>query len=181
MLIGFTGLAHSGKDKAGSVLFMNHGFIRVAIADPVKTAAAVLFGLDAAEFHDDALKNQIVPQWGISRRTMMQRVGDMVKKDMGNEFWILNWFNRYVRVGDANHVVVTDVRFDYEAERIIQLGGIIVKIERYDAGLSGDAAAHNSEQGISTHLISHTIDNNGLVCDLKHSLEALLKRVRAAA
>jgi hypothetical protein len=174
MLIGLTGKARSGKDKAGSILFLNHGFIRVAIADPLKTAAAVMYCLDPAEFHDDALKDQVEPRWGITRRSMIQNLGEMVKQNLDPEFWMKNWFLRYALVGDSNHVVVTDVRFDYEAERIIQLGGVIVDMQRLDSGLAGQDAQHVSEQGLNPSLITHTINNNGSISDLSRSLEALL-------
>ena len=178
MLIGVSGKARSGKDTAAKILFLQEGFMRLAIADPVKDTAAALWGVDPQDFHDDTLKDVIEPRWGITRRHMMQKIGEMVKVNMGEQFWMLHWFNRYSLIGEMHPVVVTDIRFDYEAERIIQLGGTIIEIVRDGSGLSGSDANHVSEQGIRRDLISHTLENHAHMDDFKTNLMALVQKIR---
>jgi len=174
MLIGLTGKAQAGKDTVGSILFLNHGFMRVAFADPVKEAAAAMYDLSLVDFHDNALKERIDHRWGMSPRSMVQQLGEMVKERFGPDFWVDNWFHRYSKVGESNHVIVTDVRFDNEAQRIIDLGGVIIEVLRNDSGLSGDNAAHVSEAGIKRKLINCTIVNNSTKRNLAAYMDILV-------
>jgi hypothetical protein len=56
-------------------------------------------------------------------------------------------------------MVITDVRFDNEARRICDLGGVVWEITR-DQTVTSD---HATEQGISPFLIAATIENNDIV------------------
>jgi hypothetical protein len=178
MLIGLTGKARAGKDTVARILFMEHGFTRLAIADPLKETVAALYGLDPDEFHDDTLKGQVEPAWGLTRRAMMQSVGEMVKKELGEDFWMRHWFRRYAQLGDKHSVVVTDVRFNHEAEKLIMLGGVIVEIVREDAGLVGEEGSHVSEQGLRSDLISHRLFNDGPIGDLTYEIAGLVRVMR---
>lgn len=64
--------------------------------------------------------------------------------------------------------VITDVRFDNEAQAVASAGGVVIKILREGMGPSGDA--HASEAGVSAHLIHDTVYNNGSVVDLQSRL-----------
>jgi len=180
MLIGLTGLAGSGKDTAGLVLFLSQDFVRMAFADPVKETAAAMFGEDVGDFHDPALKNEMVYRWDMTRRQMMQHVGEMVKADRGQDFWIKHWFFNYLQIAENHNVVVTDVRYDHEAKAIIDRGGYILAIVRPGAGLQGEEATHVSERGILPQYITAYVNNDGSKVDLGQRIAAALKELRAA-
>jgi hypothetical protein len=63
-------------------------------------------------------------------------------------------------------VVFDDVRFDNEAEAILNAGGVIIRINR--PGVA--QMAHASELGVSDHLITTTIDNNSSEADLRDKI-----------
>lgn len=179
-LIAFTGKARSGKDTAGAYLSMKMGFHRMAFADPLKAAMAATFGVSVVEFHDDELKDEVHPLWGMSRRYMLQQGADALREKFGQDLYIKRWMNSYIPLADQEHVVVTDVRSDREAEAILNLGGSVIYIERDSAQLAGAEAAHHTESGISSHLISHKIVNNGTKQDLWTLLARYLEQDDAA-
>jgi hypothetical protein len=70
-------------------------------------------------------------------------------------------------------VVITDVRFDNEAQAIVDAGGEVWRVVRPGWRCLDDAAAsHSSEAGVSDHLIARTIDNSGSLDDLRTQLTA---------
>lgn len=93
-----------------------------------------------------------------SARDIMQTIGtDWGRKMIGHTFW-----TRIVELQICSikgDVVVTDVRFDNEAELIHNLGGIVVDVQRPSTANAGDS--HASEAGVSEGLIDYIIDNSG--------------------
>lgn len=83
------------------------------------------------------------------------------------------WKNFRAGAAIADFCLVTDVRFDNEAERIIELGGSIWRIVRDGSG----AGEHASEQELPGELVSITIDNNGTLNDLSESVETIMADV----
>lgn len=159
-LIGLTGKARSGKDTVGNYLVQYRRFQRMAFADPLKLAMAVTFGLGVLEFHDDKLKDEVDVRWGITRRQMLQRGADAIRAEFGQSHYINLLLHSYQPVAGIDNVVITDVRSDAEAEAIRDLGGVIILIHRDGVGLTGSAAAHHTENGVSDKLIDRIIVNN---------------------
>ena len=60
-LIGLTGKARSGKDTVANYLFNQHGYTRIAFADPVKLAAQQVFGLTHEQTWVEGLKEVEIP------------------------------------------------------------------------------------------------------------------------
>ena len=70
-------------------------------------------------------------------------------------------------------IVISDVRFKNEFERLSQEGGVVARIVRPDAGLKGSAGEHLSEteiNEISIESYHHTIDNDQSLDDLKKKI-----------
>lgn len=173
-LIGLTGRARSGKDTAGKHLVMAHNFHRMAFADPLKDAMAATFGVAVEEFHCDALKDEVEPHWGLTRRVMLQQGADALRDMFGQDLFIKRWLHGLFQLLGHEHVVVTDVRSDAEALAIKQLGGRIVQVQRDEAGLAGTPSQHHTENGISAHLVDRVIPNNGDKQDVYALLDAYL-------
>jgi hypothetical protein len=176
-LIGLCGKAGSGKDTVGEILHHNYGYTRMAFADKVKQVASVLWGINITEFYDIAYKNEVAPLWGMTRRAMLQAAGEMVKTHINTDFWVESVCNN---LESDSRVVVTDVRFDREAERLIELGGVIIEVARNGAGLSGAEAAHVSEKGISVSLIHHRLQNHGTLHHLEQGVVELMRKIEDA-
>ena len=170
-LIGITGKARSGKDTFAQTLTEEHGFQRMAFADPLKQATAAAFGWKLAALFDEGFKEHEDPFWKVKVRRALQVTGDIFRHTFGDDHWVRRWLIDYAPIMDKVSVVVTDVRSDAEADAIRTLGGIIIHLKRNGAGLSGAEALHRSESGIrfsSKHDV--TVENNGTIEDL--ALEA---------
>lgn len=169
-LIGITGKARSGKDTAARHLVMNHEFVRLAFADPLKLAAQEIFGLTAEQTWSDELKEIVIQRWGMAPRKMFQLLGtECVKPFFGEDMWIKRLDMNYEILKDSDNVVVTDVRFDPEADYIRSKGGIIVEVRR-GTGLAGEAGGHVSERGLSKPA-DLVIENYGTLEDLHDAVD----------
>jgi hypothetical protein len=171
LVIGLNGVANVGKDTIGAYLQTSWLFRQVSFAGPLKNAASELFGVPIESFHDRIKKEQVVERWGASPRRLCQWLGtDVMRTQFDKEFFLKRTdyainSARQDFVEEVPRIVITDVRFDNEAEYIINnWNGVIWHIdagERVGSTLSTESAAHESEKGISPHLISHEIDNSG--------------------
>ncbi len=111
----------------------------------------------------------------MSRREMLQQLGDAVREKFGDDVFVRRWELSYNRLKGLN-VVVTDCRSDTEADRFRELGGYIVKIVR-GSGLTGPTGTHWSELGLGTPP-DLTIDNTGDMVQLESEVQRILKEIR---
>ena len=168
-IIGFTGYAGAGKDTAAAAL-VARGYTRLAFADRLReillavdplipvpgTATFARLSAVIADRGWQAAKMEIGEV-----RDLLQRLGTEGGRDvLGPNVWIDATF---ARITTRGRYVVTDVRFDNEAERIRALGGHVYRIVRPGVG---PINAHATEAGISEHLIAGTITNGGTVAAL---------------
>lgn len=195
MLIGLTGVMGSGKDTAGQFIIDYIHSLRMrarrdAFADRLKVSAAKAIGFELA---DDAecisLMNEIkvngeitvrIPrdeqytapyEHTISGRSFLQYYGTEAHRDVfGYDFWVDAVLSGY----DIREVlVVTDVRFDNEAQAVRDKGGVIWEVKR--PGIR-TAHAHPSEQGVDPDLVDLTIVNDGTLDDLKSNVLTLVEQ-----
>lgn len=172
-LIGITGKARSGKDTIAKHLFHTHEFTRVAFADPLKHAASHIFGLSGRQTWDDELKEKVIPYWGKSPRQLFQLLGtEAIKPVFGDDTWVKRFEITYNLLKDTDHMVVPDVRVDVEANRIRELGGVIIEVRR-GSGLVGSTGSHISELGLST-LPDFVIENHGSIDELKANVDRIV-------
>jgi len=123
LVIALSGYAGVGKDTIAAHMTLNHGFSRVAFADPVR---AFLIEQNpaipehvsvqgwtplrrlVAEYGWDAAKRQY-PRV----RMMLQRTGEAAKTIFGQDVWIRLALERL-----TDRTVITDVRFGYELDAL---------------------------------------------------------------
>jgi hypothetical protein len=173
-LIGITGRLHAGKDTAAQV-FIDNGYVRESFADPLKSVVALLADENVQLYHDPVTKEEYSPMLGMVRRNALQLVGtDGVRVIFGADFWARRLLTLWER-DDRPATVITDCRFDNEAEAIRAVGGVVIRIVRpdNDADKFG-VAGHVSEAGVSDHLVDYTIVNDGTVHDLHWKVGALI-------
>lgn len=87
--------------------------------------------------------------------------------NIGAPTWYKNFGGNCWDVPPADLCLITDLRFDNEAERIRDLGGEIWVIERK----VGKPIQHISEKGITFDGNERRIDNNGSLDDLRDLVE----------
>lgn len=177
MLIGLCGPAGAGKNTVAEFLTDadGGGFVQFAFADPLYQCVSTITGFSVSQLQDRAVKEAVIPWLGKSPRQMLQSMGTEWGRDSVHpEIWIriaMERAGQHMAVGRG--VVITDVRFDNEAQAVIAAGGEVWKVVRPGwRCLADDAATHQSEAGVSDHLIARTIDNSGTLDDLRTQLAA---------
>lgn len=150
MLIGIAGRAGSGKSTMARLIRNNLGHVNVLkFARPLKAATRGLL-IDVGYSSDEAeraiegdLKNVHDPRLGgYSPRDMMQAIGNGLRTELDDAFWVELWRVR-ARMSTC-HVIVDDVRYANEAATVRELGGRVVMITgRADPQVTAD---HVSER-----------------------------------
>ena len=184
LLIGIAGRARSGKDTAAQHLVNNHGFQAYAFADPLRDGLMHMFNLSPCDLDDDK-KEQPIPWLGKSPRELMQLLGTEWGRDMVHpELWLLlaaQNLDLIARTHDtANGLVVTDLRFNNEADFIRNRGGVVIHMDRASAPA---VAPHSSENGIWTAPGDLWLPNDGtfdeLFANVDRAVDKLLTRAAA--
>lgn len=176
-IIGITGKARSGKDTVGNYLCLKHNFVQLSFAAPIKRMVTTLLnrGEDWIEEH----KEKFIP--GLeSPRVLMQTLGTEWGRNIIDENIWINLVSREINNLMTQHahpvpagVVITDCRFENEAEWIHrQGGGRIWQVIRFDAP---EIPSHSSEAGLSTNLVDEILLNNSGYEKLYQRIEEILK------
>jgi len=195
-----TGLARSGKDHAANYLAKHMNLHKYAFAEPLKTMLKSVFG---DHFHEGD-RSGICPETGKSYREMMQTLGTEWGRQLMDENVWVNLVNR--RWGEveagchlvneykdykghhaklAEGMILSDVRFDSEAQWIRDHGGVILEVVRpvhhtvtenikKQLGMTVGIPGHQSEKGISRAGITHTLLNDGTLVDFDIKLMGLV-------
>ncbi|CAB4137759.1 hypothetical protein UFOVP325_85 [uncultured Caudovirales phage] len=181
MIIGLSGYARSGKDTVANYLIENHGFTRLAFADPMREALYALnpsLGLSRLslqevidEYSWDGYKDTL---FGEEIRGLLQRMGTEVGRDMfGEHFWVDYLLNKALEV--SGNVVISDVRFLNEANAIHQANGQVWRVNR--PGIEA-ANSHASElQMDSFNNFDVVITNDTTIEELFLELTGLMDRI----
>lgn len=143
VLIGLMGGKGSGKTTAASYLIDRLGFTERSFADPLKKACKELFLLsDEQIYGTQEQKETPDDRWfGCTPRKMLQYVGtDLLRDYLDNIMPGLHknvfthhfrlWYHDLMVKNPHACVVISDVRFQNEADFIKELGGYLIKIDR---------------------------------------------------
>ena len=169
-IIGLTGPAGSGKDTVRQMLEQNHHCTGLAFADPMRAMLAPLLdlcGVGNEWMTQRELKELPIPGLGQSYRVLAQRLGTEWGRSIDPDFWVKVAAASMAEVmnikGPNTAFVISDVRFDNEAQWVKDHGGVIWHIHRPAAQA---VAAHQSENGIRPELVDLNILNNNTLSDL---------------
>lgn len=173
MLLGLNGFRGAGKDTAGEYLCKIYGFERLSFAQKLKESAAALFGIEPSLW--DELKNEgggifLIDEHGsslakASYREFLQRYGTEAHRDIfGYDFWVDHALKG---INPNKNYLFTDARFENELEKIRNLGGKNLRIERNLEVKD----THASEVEPPQHLIDYIIYNDGTFDDLYVQLD----------
>lgn len=184
MLIGLCGMAGSGKDAVAKFMVQNHGYTRMALADPLRAAVLRLDPIVLDGGLGMIRLSTLVEQmgWDAAKRSvpevrrLLQVFGTEVIREMcGEDFWV----DRLLHIAPVGPVVVTDVRFLNEAIGIHESGGYIYRVVR--PGVEPLPGGHASEAGIPDGLIHAVIENSGSLLELECTVHTLFHQERFAA
>jgi hypothetical protein len=175
MIIGLTGYARSGKDSIAEVLVNNFGFTRVAFADPIKNLLYEINPIVGAVANEPRYLRDTVKSEGWEKakanpeiRRLLQMLGVGARTTFYKDFWVdmaLTDVNNY----KTSKFVITDVRFENEAEAIKRMGGGIWRVER--PGVL-PVNSHVSELEMADYPVDVVFQNNSTLEDLTASVKA---------
>jgi len=140
-IIGISGFINSGKDTVADYLVNYHGFRRESFAAHLKDVVSVIFGWDRVMLEGRTSSSRIwreqVDSWwseklgqtDITPRSVLQILGtDVLRQNFHNEIWIHSLAKKIL--SNTDHIVITDVRFNNEAQMIRECDGILCAIQR---------------------------------------------------
>lgn len=179
ILIGLTGRARSGKSTAAEHLVGTYMLEHYAFADPLRDGLMAIFNLDPSDFEGDR-KEQPLAWLDRSPRQLMQSMGtEWARNTVHPDVWVklaeqnLDYMTK--ALGAVLGFVVSDVRFENEAELIRRRGGTIVHISRADAQAVNP---HVSEAGVAGNKDDLLMLNNGTVEEFLRSLDEVFLMIR---
>lgn len=163
-IIGFSGLAGSGKTTVAQAFADTHGYTRISFAEPLKQMLAVLVPADAE-------KTEARPELcGNTVRYALQSLGtEWGRKMIGDTIWTDALLRRLT---PNDKFVIDDVRFPNEAQILIDCGVTIVRIHRHGVA----AMDHDSERGIPDELVDIDLSNHGSLDQTLEDLEQALSK-----
>lgn len=181
MLIGITGKAGSGKDTISDALVESLSYRKIAFADTLKNMMCIMLNVSREELEDRDFKESF-PELlnGKSVRYAMQTLGTEWGRDnFGENVWVNITGNKILDLRSPSKsknyddgIVVSDVRFDSEANAIKALGGFIIEVSRENLS---EVENHVSEKGIDESLIDVKFENKfKTVEDVKKSFIDLM-------
>jgi hypothetical protein len=136
---------------------------------------------------DYRTEDDVVQLGTITGRQYLQNIGVEMRKLFGEDFWVDQvlptptplvpsgspWAVKQSqealasRYPDVDCLAITDLRFQNEAKRILDLGGEVWRINNPSCESDG----HDSEQVLPDSCITYEIDNSGSINDLELEVE----------
>ena len=164
LIIGLHGKAGSGKDTTALLLqsFLPEGSTRTrAFATPLKEAAKAKFGLTDWHVNTQEGKRECVPYHGKTVRQLLELEGTEATRDVyGSNFLICRMAQEIDTAFKENIkiFIITDVRFENEAEFIRDNGGLIFQIDR-ELKQELATVSHASAQPLPPHYLKITFSH----------------------
>ncbi len=177
ILIGLVGLAFSGKDTVAAHLHRQHGFHRMAFADPLKEGLKTLFGLGDWNFTPENKESEI--EWiGKSPRELMQTLGtEWGRTLIDRQIWCRHMERRVKpKLSHGRPVVISDLRFFDEHRLVHSHGGQIWKVIRPGAETTYHCD-HLSEQEGRRIVADVELINDGTLEQLFEQVDSAYERL----
>ena len=188
MIIGISGKAGSGKDTAAKMLevlyanpdisyedFVNKRYKNFAdiqivhFADTLKETAQVLFRIGEWETNTQEGKKTTINWIGKTVRELLQGIGQGLRDAIDSDLWVKILFAN--TEGWTNYIIA-DVRYPNEIKAIKERNGILLRIDRKDAG----AGNHSSETALDDYKEWDVyIENNSSIKDLFEAMKIFIK------
>lgn len=179
-IIGLHGFAGAGKDTVAKhiVTYFPKDFRTIAFADAIRAMLKAGFPVLTDAHFERPLKNEPLAEFGgKSPRDLMQPLGTEWGRNLFDSIWIQRIAPTVLDfIGAGSNVIITDVRFENEAEWIRKNGGVVVHIQRPEGT---ETHTHKSEAGIKFVKGDKRILNDQTLGHLLMAAEKLAKEVLA--
>ncbi len=169
LLVAFTGLAGIGKDTAADYLVKTRRLHKYSFAQKMKEGVQKMFDLSEAQvFGSKDAKEQPIDKLSkkkpISGRFLMQTLATEWARDIIDpDIWIYNvdaQWQGMKNIPGFQGAVISDLRFDNEADWVRENGGLIIKLVGPGEEVVNGMAGHTSESGIKFHHQTANIVND---------------------
>lgn len=169
-VIGFTGFLEVGKSTAAdgviaAAVAAKIPLAKFSFAEPGKQMLELL-GVPPECLRTEEGKRRPLPEFGgkTGRELMQTLMTDWGRNMVSSDLWVRASARMMLRmVGSGVMCIIDDIRFDNEAEIVIDLGGTVIEVTRPGKVRS----AHPSEHGIQRYWIDRFIANDGTISDLQ--------------
>ena len=188
MIIGISGKAGSGKDTAAKMLevlyanpdisyedfsnrkYKNFADIQIVhFADILKETVQVLFRIGEWETNTQEGKKTTIEWIGKTVRELLQGVGQGLRDAIDPNLWIKVLF---ANTENWSNYIIADVRYPNEVDAIKERNGILLRIDRKNAG----AGNHSSETALDNYKEWDVhIENNGSLESLFEAMKVFIK------
>lgn len=177
-IIGLTGKKRAGKDTVAALIGgADRSTVKLSFAEPIRRFVAEVCGLTRSQL--EQVKDGSVRLVGdviVYPRRMMQELGTEWGRSQDRDLWVSILRNKidHTRENypDTETVIITDVRFENEADMIHELGGVVVEVLRPDPASNSDG--HASERGLSPENVDVVLHNYGTLEELRHHVGSSL-------
>jgi hypothetical protein len=194
MIIGITGKKRHGKDTMANFLEGRFGAEVFHFADKLKKLTTDLYNLPSSFLKPDFDKNTFTnvpwkrfpklmghrhPETFVTFRELLQIMGTDILRSYDDDVLInglLDSDTFRTTIDRSPMVVICDVRFDNEAKRIREMGGVIIQVIRPNFSEGEDN--HSSEQGVSPEYLDWKMLNDQSISDLEDNTEDLIRTIR---
>ena len=211
MILGISGRIGSGKDTVGNIIQMlaltNDPTVNWEIkkyAGKLKEIASILTGATLEQLEDqDFKKREMGPEWGITYRELLQKVGTEAMRNVIHEnVWVNALMADYnngasIEIKDVNATfmgakiesvkvkqeesnwIITDMRFPNEMDAVKAKGGITIRVNRPYSTTGGNGIPATFSQ-TQFHPSETALDNHEFdyVIDNNGSISDLIDKVR---
>lgn len=137
----------------------------------LKRCVADCTGIDYHDLEKRSQKSTIIPWLNISYRQLLQSLGEAVRGQINENFWVHSMLATYE---DSDFWIVSDVRYRNEADELLSRHALLIRVER--PVLSEDT--HPSEVDLDSYdKFSFTIENDGTLEDLFNTVKEIYHEV----
>lgn len=179
MIIAFSGYGGSGKDTAAEIIKAIDSDCEIKkFAGKLKQVATIITAIKDFEDKNDGFVDVNVAGYRtkVSKRVYLQMLGTDCVRTAFPEAWVDALFADYERYAyNLPKWLITDMRFENEYNRVKELGGYVVRINR-----GVPANDHESEILLDSHEFDYTINNTGtlqeFVKNVKNVYESICDR-----
>lgn len=128
ILIGMSGKRGVGKTVCAKHLERFYGFQRKSFADSLRSHAKMLLPFTDDDLSDPKKKEAKFGKYDFTPREFMIHLGEFMRFH-DKDYWVNVVLNSLKKTGKY---VIDDVRYENEASLIKNLGGKLIRVERYE-------------------------------------------------